>query len=97
MPHMSFIEIMKISLVMPVLLVLSIVLVAVTIERLYFYARMGQLDSRLFRRIKDHLIEGRLGEAKETANRGKGLIAEALEAVLGAAAVSLIAALAGVL
>ncbi len=86
MPHMSFIEIMKISLVMPVLLVLSIVLVAVTIERLYFYARMGQLDSRLFRRIKDHLIEGRLADAKETANRGKGLIAEALEAVLGAAA-----------
>lgn len=85
MPEMNFVEIMKISLVMPVLLVLSVVLVAVTIERFYFYSRWAKLDSRLFRRIKDHLVEGRLSDARETAGRGKGLIAESLEAVLGSA------------
>jgi len=85
MQNLSFFEIMKISMVMPVLLLLSVVLVAATIERIVFYSRMAKLDPRLFRRIKDHLMEGRLSEAREVAGREKGLVAETLEALLGAA------------
>jgi biopolymer transport protein ExbB len=76
---------MKLSYIMPVLLLLSIVLVMTAVERFYFYSRMGRLDPQLFRQIKTHLLEKHWSEAKDAAGRGQGLIAEALEAVLGAA------------
>ncbi len=85
MQDMTFWGMMKISLVMPVLLVLSVMLVAVLIERLLYFHKMAKLDVRLFRRIKEHAATGLLAEAKEAAHHGKGLVAEALEAQLAAA------------
>lgn len=85
MPHLSFVELMKLSYVLPVLLVMSVVLLMTAIERLLFYSRMARLDPDLFRRIKDHVTAQRYADAKETARQGQGLVAEALEAVLGVA------------
>lgn len=84
MHEMTFFELMKISLVMPVLLVLSVVLVAVFLERWIFFSRMGRVDAQLFHKIKDAVKEGHLKKAHEAAASGKGLLAEALEAMLAA-------------
>jgi biopolymer transport protein ExbB len=85
MRELTFIEIIKISLVMPVLLGLSVFMVAVFIERMMFFAKMAKIDPGLFKRIKDHLVAGNIHEAEAAAAKGKGLIAEALAAVCKAA------------
>jgi len=85
MNDMTFSGLMKISMVMPVLLVLSIVLVTVFFERIIYFSRMAKVDSRLFRKIKDSLKDGDIEEARSAASKGSGLVAQALEAELKAA------------
>src|SRR5262245_32581492 len=83
--ELTFMGILKISLVMPVLLFISILLVMVFLERALFFMRMAKVDPRLFKRIKDAVLEGKLERAQEIAGSGSGLIAQALESLLGAA------------
>jgi len=83
--ELGFLEIMKISTIMPVLLIMSIVMVAVLIERLMFYHKMAGVDPLLFKRIKQFIVEGKIKDAEAVAAKGDGLIADALEAVLTAA------------
>lgn len=85
MHELTFMGLMKISLVMPVLLVLSILLVMVFMERLAFYMTKARIDPRLFKKIQDALVGGRLSEAQAAASRGSGLLPQALESVLNAA------------
>jgi len=85
MHDLSFLDLLKISLVMPVLLVLSIILVAVFLERLLFFARNAKVDARLFKKVKDAVLAHRLDEARQIAAQGSGLIPQALEAQLLAA------------
>lgn len=85
MHELTFIELMKISLVMPVLLVLSIVMVMVLLERWLFYTRNASVDAGLFKQIKSAVLAGRIDEAQGLASGGRGLIAQALEAQLAAA------------
>lgn len=85
MHELSFWAILKISLVMPILLVLSIVMVAVLFERALFFARSGKIDGVLFKNIREHVLAGKIKEAQSLAGQGRGLIAEALGALLVAA------------
>ncbi|MGQ0644897.1 MAG: MotA/TolQ/ExbB proton channel family protein [Elusimicrobiota bacterium] len=85
MHEMSFIEMMKLSLVMPVLLLLSVILVAVFFERWIYFSRMAGIDAELFKRIKAAVLAGKLEDARSLAAEGKGLVAQALEAELTAA------------
>lgn len=85
MKELTFIEIMKISMVMPVLLALSVALVAVFFERYIFFWRMAVIDPKLFIKIKEALLAGNLKDAVEAASRGRGIIADALVALLNAA------------
>jgi biopolymer transport protein ExbB len=85
MKELTFLELMKISLVMPVLLLLSIVLVTVALERILFFAKNAAIDAGLFARIKKAVLAGHLADARDVAASGKGLIAEALAAQLLAA------------
>ncbi len=83
--ELTFMGLMRVSLVMPVLLVLSVLVVAVFLERIIFYLRMAKVDARMFKSIKDFLLSGKISEAEAAASQGQGLIAEALESLLGAA------------
>lgn len=56
MKELSFWGILQISLVMPVLLFLSVVMVGVFIERALFFARMAHIDPILFKNIKEYLV-----------------------------------------
>ncbi len=84
MKELSFWGILQISLVMPVLLFLSVVMMGVFIERVLFFARMGRIDPVLFKNIKEYVVGGKLKEAETLAGQGRGLIAEGLKAVLTA-------------
>lgn len=85
MHELTFIELLKISLVMPILLVLSVVLVTVFLERWIFFTRMARVDPRFFEKIKEAVKEGHVKRAHEIASEGRGLLAQALEAQLAAA------------
>jgi len=82
MEELSFWKILQISLVMPVLLAMSVVMVAFFIERLMFFMKMAKVDVHLFKTIKKHLLEGDLPAAQAVAEKARGLIPEALTAVL---------------
>jgi biopolymer transport protein ExbB len=83
--ELTFLYLLKISLVMPILLVLSVILIMVFLERALFYFRMARVDSHLFKLIKEAVITGNFEEARGLAAAGKGLVAQALEAQLLAA------------
>ncbi|HOW28302.1 MAG TPA: MotA/TolQ/ExbB proton channel family protein [Elusimicrobiota bacterium] len=85
MHDLTFVELMKISLVMPVLLVLSILLVAVFLERIIFYFRMASVDVKMFQKVKALALDGKHKEARELCAQHTGLIAEAMESVMSAA------------
>ncbi len=85
MHEMGFMEMMKISLVMPVLLVLSVILLMVLLERWFYFTANAKVDAGLFKRIKEALLEGDVKGAANEAKRGKGLLAEALYAEITAA------------
>jgi biopolymer transport protein ExbB len=81
--ELTFIGLMKISLVMPVLLVLSVFLLMVLLERAFFYMRMAKVDAGIFKHVKDFLLAGRYKDAQAAASQGRGLVAQGLEALLG--------------
>jgi biopolymer transport protein ExbB len=85
MHEMTFMEMMRISLVMPVLLFLSIVLVAVFLERLIYFSKNAKIDVGLFKELKKSVLAGKVAEAQQMASEGKGLIAQAMESILIAA------------
>jgi biopolymer transport protein ExbB len=85
MHELTFIELMKISLVMPVLLVMSVVMFAVFLERLVFFTGNAQINSKLFKQIKDVVLAGNIKDARILAASGKGLLSQAFEALLGTA------------
>jgi biopolymer transport protein ExbB len=84
MEPLTFKQIMSISIVLPLLLVLSIVCCAVMIERLLFFARKGRVPGHLLDRVRSLVRSGHMIEAKKEALKGKGLIAEAVAAQLDA-------------
>jgi hypothetical protein len=58
MKELSFWGILQISLVMPILLLLSVIMVGVFIERVLYFARMGNIDPVLFKNIKEYVVGG---------------------------------------
>ena len=63
MDNMTLASLLKISLVMPVLLVCSIVMVAYALERFWAYMKIGQMDNNLAERIKQCVRQGQIKEA----------------------------------
>lgn len=82
MHEMTFMEMMRISLVMPVLIFLSIILITVLFERLIFFSKNAAIDAKLFKDIKAAILAGKIQDAQQLAGEGKGLIGQALEALL---------------
>lgn len=75
---------MQISLVMPVLLVLSIMLVAFALERMLFYWRTASVSGRFLEKVRDLLRQGKAKDAVALCKNSKGFIPKAIEAQLSA-------------
>ena len=85
MSGMSFMDIMKISIVLPVLLVLSVICITVTFERWLYFLRHARVNSHMMDRVRTLVKAGNLNEAKREVMRGgRGMVSEAIAAQLDA-------------
>jgi biopolymer transport protein ExbB len=85
MHDLSFRELMSISIVLPVLLVLSVICIMVMLERLMFFMRNARVDGTLMDRVRMALRSGNLTEARREAQRSRGVLTEAIIAQIDAA------------
>ena len=59
MESLTFWNLMKISLVMPVLLVMSIALIAYALERYILFLREARVDGKLLDRVRELVKSGK--------------------------------------
>jgi biopolymer transport protein ExbB len=85
MENMTLTSLLKISLVIPVLLVCSVVMVAYALERFVAFLRVGRLDTNTSERIKQAIRQGQVKEAIAMCNRSQSFITHSLEVALNAA------------
>lgn len=85
MTELNFIQILKISIVIPILLVCSVMLAAYTFERLICFLRTGKISAAEAEKIKQHLRQGQVKEAIAACARSKNFITHAVEVALNAA------------
>lgn len=85
MHAMTFRELMSISIVLPVLLVLSVFCIGFMFERFIVFMKYGRISAKVLDRVRIHVKNGNLADAKKEALRGKGFIAEAIATQLDAA------------
>lgn len=80
----GFMEMMKISIVLPIMLVLSIICFAVAFERWVYYMRHARVNGRLLDRVRLLLKSANIADAKKEAHRVTGFLAEGIVAQLDA-------------
>jgi len=89
MYNLTFIELMKTSIVvMPLLLLGSLMLVAYVLERSWYYWRAGRINSKFLVEIKRLLREGKVREAVDCCDKQRGLLPEIVKAGLNASYLS---------
>jgi len=88
MDNVTFIELMKLSITMPMLLVASILLVAYALERFWYYYRAGRLESSLLVEVRRLVREGKIDKAVDCCDKHKGLVPEIVKAGLNASHLS---------
>lgn len=82
---MTFKEILAVSHVIPVLIVLSVICIAIMIERWFYFIRHAGVNGAMLDRVRAFVKSGNLADAKKEALRGKGLISQSIAAQLDAA------------
>ncbi len=85
MENMTLMSLLKISLVIPVLLVCSVVMVAYAFERFWAFLRIGALDVGTSERIKQAIRQGQVKEAIAVCARKQNFMTHAMEVALNAA------------
>jgi len=84
----SFMELMKLSAVMPILLFSSLLVVAYSLERFWYYWRAGRIDSRVLVEVKRLVRDGKVQEAVDYCDKQRGLVPEIVKAGLNASHLS---------
>jgi biopolymer transport protein ExbB len=85
MENMTLLGILKISIVIPVLMVCSIIMVAYALERFWAFMKVGSLDGNLAERIKQCVRQGQIKEAVALCGKSQSFITHSLEVALNAA------------
>jgi len=85
MENMTLLGILKISIVIPILMVCSIIMVAYALERFWAFMKVGRLDMSVTERIKQCVRQGQIKEAIALSGRSPSFITHALEVALNAA------------
>jgi len=88
MDNVTFIQLMKLSITMPMLLLASLLLVAYALERFWYYYRAGRLDSSFLVEVKRLVKDGKLQEAIDGCEKRRGLLPEIVKAGLNASYLS---------
>jgi biopolymer transport protein ExbB len=82
MEPMTLGSMMRQSLAMPALLMLSMVVMAVALERIYFYWVVESLPGALWDRVRAHLANGEREDAANLCRQVPGIMAHALAKLL---------------
>jgi biopolymer transport protein ExbB len=82
MEGMSWTEMMRLSVAMPILLVLSVLMMAQALERLYVYWFSQRLPTRLWDRVRQRLQAGDILGAAGICRLGNGTMEQGLERLL---------------
>jgi biopolymer transport protein ExbB len=82
MEALTFWNLMKISLVMPVLLFLSILLVAYALERALLYLRVARVNGRFLEKVRELVRYGKIKDALELCKKQRGFLPKAIAAQL---------------
>jgi biopolymer transport protein ExbB len=85
MENMTLMSLLKISIVIPVLLVCSVVMVAYALERFVAFLRIGRLDTGTSERLKQAIRQGQVKEAIAMCSRKENFMTHAMEVALNAA------------
>ena len=85
MENMTLLGILKISIVIPIMMVCSIIMVSYALERFWAFMKVGKLDSQLGERIKQCVRQGQIKEAIALCGKNQGFITHSLEVALNAA------------
>ncbi|MCM2304820.1 MAG: MotA/TolQ/ExbB proton channel family protein [Elusimicrobia bacterium] len=78
MSGMTFVEMLKISIAMPILLVLSLAIFAQALERIYSYWFAQKMPTAMWERVRDRLEAGDRAGAVAIARRDTTLMGEAI-------------------
>lgn len=78
MSGMTFVEMLKISIAMPILLVLSLAIFAQALERMYSYWFAQKMPTAMWERVRDRLEAGDKAGAIAIARRDTSLMGEAI-------------------
>lgn len=79
---MTFVEMLKISIAMPILLVLSLAIVAQALERVYSYWIAQKMPTPMWERVRDRLEAGDKAGALAIARKDTSLMGEAIARLL---------------
>ncbi len=82
MSGMTFIEMLKISIAMPILLILSLAIFAQALERMYSYWFAQKMPTGMWERVRDRLEAGDKAGAIAIARRDTSLMGEAIARLL---------------
>ncbi len=82
MSGMSFTDMLRISIAMPVLLSLSLVIIAQALERLYAFWFAQKMPTAMWERVRDRLEAGDKAGAIAIARRDTSLMGEAITRLL---------------
>jgi biopolymer transport protein ExbB len=85
MENMTLMGILKISIVIPILMVCSILMVAYALERFWAFSRVGNLSGSVAERIKQGVRQGQIKEAIILCQKSPSFITHALEVALNVA------------
>ncbi len=77
-------ELLHVSIMIPVLLVLSVICMSVMLERMFYYFRHARVNARFLDRVRTYVKAGKYNEAKHEAARHRTLISEAVAAQIDA-------------
>jgi len=86
--NVTFIELMKVSAVMPILLFASVLVVAYALERFWYYYRAARVDSSFLVEVKKLVRYGKAQEAVDCCDKHRGLFPEIVKAGLNASHLS---------
>jgi biopolymer transport protein ExbB len=82
MSGMTFVDMLKISIAMPILLVLSLAIFAQALERMYSYWFAQKMPTGMWERVRDRLEAGDKAGAIAIARRDTSLMGEAIVRLL---------------
>jgi len=85
MENMTLLGILRISIVIPIMMICSIIMVSYALERFWAFMKVGSLDAALAERIKQCVRQGQIKEAIALCGKNQGFITHSLEVALNAA------------